>query len=563
MKLTHVEIKNFRSIESIGIDLSDGMNVLVGMNNAGKSNVIRALQMALDPEAPFSSARDVPTQRLFAFPRTTLTLRKTSNSSRENTLFRYLAEYELSLGVRQTYAENDEARLVVTYRGNRHSGMTRQQYFAVKGSGDRRGDTALNERALGQFNSVVRFVSLRTGQNLEELLTGKFREILHSTLRESLQVQLAAAETARESYIDSLQTALLSGLRDQVQDIAGRLFPEIRSIGLSPEVTSIEQSLSQVSIHLTDAADTELGDKGSGVTGGVLVGLLRYLADTSRQSLVIALEEPEAFLHPAAQEELRDQLELLAEQPSVSLLMTTHSPFVISRSAEAQVIAIEKDSDGISTVTGRAVGNQSHASLIGGLFRDDSVPELLDRQIEIKPTARALLVVEGLTDASFLTTAADVLGQMGTLDQIQLLPQVGAFSAVLEAILRRAEQDKPVWILLDSDAEGRSARDSLVGRFKFARADVLEYGKFVRNGFLDDTEAEWLFPAKLLQEFVDELGEGVVLKSKQLIAGEYRFDFLPVGKDLIPDWIADHADASDMAKWGAVLAALNEKLNAI
>ena len=45
MKLTHVGISNFRSIgeEFVTIDLTKKINVLVGANNCGKSNVLRAL----------------------------------------------------------------------------------------------------------------------------------------------------------------------------------------------------------------------------------------------------------------------------------------------------------------------------------------------------------------------------------------------------------------------------------------------------------------------------------------------------------------------------------------
>lgn len=45
MKLTHVGISNYRSIgkDVVEIDLTRKINVLVGANNCGKSNVLRAL----------------------------------------------------------------------------------------------------------------------------------------------------------------------------------------------------------------------------------------------------------------------------------------------------------------------------------------------------------------------------------------------------------------------------------------------------------------------------------------------------------------------------------------
>lgn len=45
MKLNRVEIKNFRSIENITITFEPSCRVLVGKNEVGKSNILKALSM--------------------------------------------------------------------------------------------------------------------------------------------------------------------------------------------------------------------------------------------------------------------------------------------------------------------------------------------------------------------------------------------------------------------------------------------------------------------------------------------------------------------------------------
>jgi predicted ATP-dependent endonuclease of OLD family len=61
MKLTHIRIKDFRSFSGEhDFDVSSGVNYFVGPNNCGKSNLIRALELALDPDAIFSAVRDRP-----------------------------------------------------------------------------------------------------------------------------------------------------------------------------------------------------------------------------------------------------------------------------------------------------------------------------------------------------------------------------------------------------------------------------------------------------------------------------------------------------------------------
>ena len=96
--------------------------------------------------------------------------------------------------------------------------------------------------------------------------------------------------------------------------------------------------------------------------------MLRYLADQSKRSLVLAVEEPEAFLHPGAQELIRDHLEALALRHDVTLLVTTHSPYVISRHSTAKITELRKGLTASRVPAGAANGDESRADLLGSLF---------------------------------------------------------------------------------------------------------------------------------------------------------------------------------------------------
>jgi len=495
MKLTRLSVQNYRSFsEKTELALSGGMNALVGPNNCGKSNFLSAVGMALDPDYEFDRRHDVPGQRKFAFPRSTLTFQCESTSQAEKTLLRYVEAYERSVAAFKgsTYAQDGLLRFVVAYRVNQ-TGATRQEYFAARGVGDRRGDPELNRKALIQFRKVIRFAAVDSGQSLPSLLSGKFREILHAILKEHLRQEFTDAEAAREQYVLGLQEQLLAPMREKVLHIAARLFPEICDVALVPSVSGIDETLSNVDINIRDSVESKLRHKGTGVSGGVLVALLRYLADSSRQSLVFAIEEPEAFLHPAAQEKLRDDLERLAERDDVTLLVTTHSPFVLSRAAKAQVVSIAKRDDGVSHIEASASGSEHQAPAITALYQDSTIPDLLDRYAAIPPTADAILLVEGTTDRDFLATAARILGAEDSMARIHILPTAGTNNLMAQAVLLRAEARQPIWVLVDSDENGRKARDRLISSFGVDKGDVLEYGKFLSR--LQDAESEWLFPA--------------------------------------------------------------------
>ena len=360
MKLTSLSVRNFRSYTNAQgepphkVSLGNGLNVLVGPNNCGKSNLLRAVALALQDSggADFSLHDDVPRQLSWAYPAITLGLASERKTSVEKTLLTFLDDYERSAGVTKTNAENGEIILRVTYRNS-----TRDVAFGVKGSASKKGKPDLLERALAQFKKCIRFIYLRSGEGLSNFLSGTFRELLHTVRQEHLSDEVAQAQKRRDEFIGRLKEDLLTPLGEHVVNELKHVMPEVVSVSVNPHVPSLEDILSGAEITVKDTADTALLNKGTGVRGALLVGLLTYLAKHSRRSLVLAVEEPESFLHPRAQQELRDNLLTLAKRPDVSLLVTTHSPFMLSRTSSTLITALSKTPDGRTVVGSQIRGD--------------------------------------------------------------------------------------------------------------------------------------------------------------------------------------------------------------
>ena len=92
MKLTHIRIKDFRSLSGEHeFDLSSGVNYFVGPNNCGKSNLVNALELALEPDSIYDPATDRPAQAVGIgkppFTRIALVF-KVGSSSPDRTLLR-------------------------------------------------------------------------------------------------------------------------------------------------------------------------------------------------------------------------------------------------------------------------------------------------------------------------------------------------------------------------------------------------------------------------------------------------------------------------------------------
>ena len=49
MYISHITIKGFRNFKDAEVEFNDGINILIGQNNAGKTNLLKALQLVIEP----------------------------------------------------------------------------------------------------------------------------------------------------------------------------------------------------------------------------------------------------------------------------------------------------------------------------------------------------------------------------------------------------------------------------------------------------------------------------------------------------------------------------------
>lgn len=571
MRLAAIEIEDFRSIfaddagSTLSLDLGAGMNTLVGVNNCGKSNVLRAVSLALDPNHRFEPDIDAPGPRPFAMPIITLRFVADGGRDEERELLKAADAYEQGLGVpaNETFASQGEVVLQVQFRptGGDHD---RRELLLTPGHrrpGD--DDEARLATAISCLREAVRFVLIRSGESIASVLEGNFREILHSVVRERLGPEFAEAEQSRQDYISGLQESLLKPLRDRVSADVGGLFPEIGAVYLDPEVPGIESTLSHVEVNLEDLVLTPLDEKGTGVRGGVLVAMLSYLALNATRGMVFAVEEPEAFLHPASQEDLRDRLELLAASKDVTLLVTTHSPYTMTTSPDGRVFCLAKDKKGRTRLSQAAPGDAAHSPLLGSLFRHAALKELLARTTALPDGTEAVLLVEGVGDVLSLQLAAKVVGRPELLDDILLRPTDGTTKMIVEAVIARAATDKPVFVLVDNDLDGKEAANLLCSsKLKFQKkAQVTTYAEFFPADQRDfEYEAEDLFAPELLSAFVDAGGQDLYDGMKKRPDGFFHYDLNQSAKARLEVFLDRNARPEHVEKWVELILELRKRM---
>jgi energy-coupling factor transporter ATP-binding protein EcfA2 len=567
MRLSSVEIRDYRSIfvddggQPFRLDLAEGANTLVGQNNCGKSNVLRAVSLALDPNHPFSEEDDAPGPRPFSYPTITLEFEGDPANPVDAKVLEAAEAWERLFDGHGGDTCAAQGKVIfkvefIAWHEREFTEVIRHETLVTRSDGtlnlnEHPEHSHLNRQAIAELRSAMRFVLISSGESLESVLEGNFREILHNVVRERLQDEFETAERSRQDYVAGLQESLLAPLRERLATEVSGLFPEVDGIGLTPDVASIETTLSNVGVTVDDLVSTPLEGKGTGVRGGLLVAMLSYLATNASRGMVFALEEPEAFLHPGAQEQLRDMLEQMAAVTGVSLLVTTHSPFIVTRSPNGRVFCLTKDGAGRTRVSESALGDADHAPLVGGLLRETTIESLLAASSAFPSDAQAVILVEGEGDLFCLKLATELVGRQDLLDGLVIRPTGGTVRMVAQAVITKAATDLPLLCLVDHDDAGRHVRDQLaVNTFGFSKKQIVSYVQLFGNKWQDfPVEAEDMFEPSLIADFVAANGDTVLDGSKKRPDGAYHYDFGQSAKELLTTWLRERARPEHVELW--------------
>ena len=316
MEIRSFKVERFRSISSATLDLGD-LTVLVGPNNEGKSNILRAMVLGMSILSGFARVsgsryvlrsglrgpvdyeweRDFPLDRRSGKKLSTAIEFEFELSDLEIDEFAKVIGSKINgtLRVRLTLSR-DEA---VTFR------VIKQK---VGGAWTRKADEIAE--FVGRRAGVEYVPSVRTAQEASAVVARLVASELRALERDT-NYQKAVAT------IQKLQEPRLAEIAKSVQDTLQHFLPDVANVEISlPEPRRQFAAARSVEIHVDDGHRTLLETKGDGAQSLAAIALLRRAAmDSSRsETFVLAVEEPEAHLHPFAIWELRRVLTQIARR---------------------------------------------------------------------------------------------------------------------------------------------------------------------------------------------------------------------------------------------------------
>lgn len=323
-----------------------------------------------------------------------ISLKLQIDSKRDAGLFQFLIRQlqlsttaqELLLGMNAIYsADKPTPKVAVSCQGFDFEGIEAQEVF-------KRFQTS---RSILFHNSPQ-----------SELMRLRYREGI-GQLRE-LSGGSEAALTKLKKDMDKGLQKIAKGQQQELESLLGRLETKYK-VGLS--VSAFDLGWLPFNLTLGDSKhNVPLDSWGSGTQNRTLI--LRTLfrakqigeSETSASKItpLIVIEEPESFLHPYAQAEFGRVLQDLAEEFQIQVLVTTHSPYLLSLNhPESNILLSRRQNYGQLRETQRVDSAGENWMTPFGQALGMSSDEFKPWQKLFGSQSEAILLVEGETDRAY------------------------------------------------------------------------------------------------------------------------------------------------------------------
>jgi hypothetical protein len=313
------------------------------------------------------------------------------------------------------------------------------------------------------------------------------RDIVYRLVSDELELAEQSLEFKRAlQKIQDLQEPILRRVSDSIEETLKVFLPDVVHVAIRVSTEERVRALrSAYEVIVDDGTPTPLEYKGDGVQSIAALSLMRALSAARGQGrdLILAIEEPEAHLHPAAIHQLRAVLQDIVAETQI--VMTTHHPVFVDRRRAANNVIVQ-------------ASRARPASSI------DEVRECLGVQASDNLRhAELVLIVEGDSDQlavdALLRSESSALTQAMDAGRLVVQAAGGASRIPYHANLIRSSLCA-FHILADNDEAGKQAmRGALQRGYLFADEYTLTSCRGNREAEIEDMFDPAVYSTELLR----------------------------------------------------------------
>jgi predicted ATPase len=397
MKISRIEIRNFRSFQQFTLELNGQSMFVIGENAGGKTSLLTAVARAFGRDLSFRAedfaARDQAIEIEVAL---------TDLNPDQAAAFGNFADFNsspptLRVAARAIWDPAAEEAEVEHY------------YPRVVGSRSKREERdALTWQWLPAARDPERMLQFGVPRNL----MGKLIEGL--PVEQSLDDAVGAVRRASD---DLGQDADLQGFLHEARDELAALLPDVAAeafrMGIAAATArDLLRQFELVVEHLGEPV--AVSTQSSGVAQLAIFVFAMKLA-TSEPGTVLLIDEPEISLHPQAQRALMRALRSL----DVQMLVATHSGTLLDRADPRRIVRLRRAAGGIELASPSTLTDDDARKL--ARFTSPQTAEAF--------FARSVILVEGMSDQIVLEVIAERQGRNLDAEGVSLVPMNGVAAA--------------------------------------------------------------------------------------------------------------------------------------
>jgi predicted ATPase len=295
--ISKIEINYFRSIYSVSLNLINHLNVLVGGNDAGKSNILRALNLFFNNKTEINTAydfsQDITKYRV--------------EEARE-------AKGRITLWIKITFRNVDNWNSL-------------PKKFYVKKSWDRNGDIILSHEKSTELRDISRFLNKMTFHYVPAIrgrdIFAYYLGMLHDCLLNDTRAGLSEASSVLTATINEAVDEMSNNIKSQL-GIESK-------IGVPQNFRDLFEALDFSTKF--GAFDIPLQKRGDGIQARHIPHILDFIAKQDSKHHIWAYEEPENSLEMSNAFKLAKQFDDRFSKEN-QIFITTHSPAFYDLSSE-------------------------------------------------------------------------------------------------------------------------------------------------------------------------------------------------------------------------------------
>jgi putative ATP-dependent endonuclease of the OLD family len=446
--IAKVEVTNFRSLKDVMANFQPGLNVIVGRNNTGKTNLFAAIRHAIGPagargEPPWISRDDFYKASTDTKAAETISITLTFEDLADAQRAHFYEIVDFNVG------DLSKSKAILHFEASWPEGK-RQASIDRWGGGPSADRTPVPAQILESL-PVTFLPALR---DAEAALAPGVRSRLALLLRELAN---RAGGTAQSNIEDIFRNAnqaleaqpLISGVKASLQgttkSIAGT---DYAPSAIRAAEVDIDRVLRTLRVQMEDGPIGDLSANGLGYNNLLYMAvILEHLkAPAADECPLLLVEEPEAHLHPQLTMLLAEYLANKVPGGKIpQTIVTTHSPTLAANVPPSRVHVLFTD----------PAMKVSRCNSIAKAGMDEAEEMALQRMLDITRAtlyfAKGVILVEGISESLLFPVLARYLGHDLSKLHVSIIPICGIAFGTFRKLLHTDALGIPAAIVTDAD----------------------------------------------------------------------------------------------------------------